>query len=219
MNACVLCLVASRPWTRICWWRKPAYFLNTPLPYPSRPVLCARLCQVVPLPPSPKIQVLYASVQALLYVLCYHLETLLQLPPQQQQQQQQHHHHHHHHHHSNQPSVQHVTQQPQPAPKAHKHSHLLHRSTADTARQLVRERVLPLLQHPLQPLNVCLPSVVAEFKHQVAAAGIAELPSGTPPVSTLLWPAARALRHACKRAGTQCMCCGAAGHAGKWAGT
>jgi len=41
---------------------------------------------------------------------------------------------------------------------------------------------MPLLQHPLQPLNVCLPSVVAEFKHQVQAAGISDLSGVAPPV-------------------------------------
>jgi len=45
----------------------------------------------------------------------------------------------------------------------------------------VKEQVLPLLEHPLQPLNVCLPSVVAEFKHQVQAASIADLSQITPP--------------------------------------
>jgi hypothetical protein len=49
----------------------------------------------------------------------------------------------------------------------------------------VKERVLPLLQHPLRPLNVCLPSVVAEFKHQVHAAGIASLAGSS--VQTVSW--------------------------------
>ncbi|KAF5828417.1 RNA polymerase I-specific transcription initiation factor RRN3-domain-containing protein [Dunaliella salina] len=116
-----------------------------------------------------KHQVLYASVQAILYVLCYHLEPLLQHQPQHQQQQQQ-------------QQQQHDThdQQPHKHSRHHHHHHQRH-SMADAVRQLVKERVLPLLEHPLQPLNVCLPSVVAEFKHQVQAAGIADLSHITPP--------------------------------------
>ena len=47
---------------------------------------------------------------------------------------------------------------------------------AAATRQLVRGALLPLLGHrQLSPLAVCLPSVVAEFRHQAAALGLVEL--------------------------------------------
>jgi RNA polymerase I-specific transcription initiation factor RRN3 len=106
-------------------------------------------------------QVLYASVQAILYVLCYHMEALLNPAAQHQGQQQQQQHKRPH-------------QPPQQPPSS--------TTTPTDVCLLVRERVLPLLHHPLQPLNVCLPSVVAEFKHQVQAARIANLSNIAPQV-------------------------------------
>ena len=47
---------------------------------------------------------------------------------------------------------------------------------AAATRQLIRGSLLPLLGHrQLAPLSVCLPSVVAEFRHQAAALGLVEL--------------------------------------------
>lgn len=93
-----------------------------------------------------KHQVLYASVQCILYVLCYHMETLLH--PSQ---------------HSN------LKGPTPPTPQA--------------VASLVCTRVLPMLSHWLQPLNVCLPSVVTEFKHQVTTLKMANISSIAPPVS------------------------------------
>jgi len=81
-------------------------------------------------------QVFYAVVQALLYILCYHLEPL-------------------------------VSQQPQ-----HPHSKAEH---ATSVAALVCEKLLPLLQHRLAPLAVCLPSVSSEFARQAAALQLADV--------------------------------------------
>lgn len=100
-----------------------------------------------------KHQVLYASVQAILYVLCYHLEALITS--------------------SSQPSQSQSQSQKVLKPEA--------------VRALVQERVVPLLSSHLQPVNVCLPSVVTEFKHQLKALAIADITTLLPQVGPSFW--------------------------------
>eukprot|EP00798_Chlamydomonas_sp_ICE-L_P000589 gene589-2011_t len=95
-------------------------------------------------------QVFYASVQAILYVLCYHLEPLMGVDPHAAAK-------------SNTPA----------GPKE-----ILQ---AKTVASLVRDRISPLLAHPrMAPLNVCLPSVVTEFKHQASTLGLLDLSTLVP---------------------------------------
>ena len=76
------------------------------------------------------------------------------------------------------PSHQDPNQQQQPGYAPHLHAQ------AKAVAKLVRERVAPLLSHPrLAPLNVCLPSVVTEFKHQASALGLMDLTTLVPTVS------------------------------------
>jgi RNA polymerase I-specific transcription initiation factor RRN3 len=94
-------------------------------------------------------QAFYAMVQALLYVLCYHMQPLLGAQLQQLQQQQQ------------QDSQQPAAQQQQ--------------QLAASVEQLVRQQVLPLLSHPLAPLAVCHQAVTHEFVRQALLLGLADL--------------------------------------------
>lgn len=75
-------------------------------------------------------QVFYASIQSVLYILCYQLRMLTSMATSEAQQ------------------------------------------CAAATQQLVRTQLVPLLNHRLAPLRVCLPSVVAEFKHQAIALGL-----------------------------------------------
>ena len=81
-------------------------------------------------PKEQRHQVFYASMQAVLYILCYHLEPLMRGQPQHPGSTPEH---------------------------------------AAAVSQLVREVVLPLLEHPLAPLTVLLPSVSLEFINQIQA--------------------------------------------------
>eukprot|EP00879_Flechtneria_rotunda_P027592 GHRR01029563.1.p1 GENE.GHRR01029563.1~~GHRR01029563.1.p1 ORF type:complete len:775 (+),score=300.41 GHRR01029563.1:409-2733(+) len=91
-------------------------------------------------------QAFYAMVQALLYLLCYNMQPLLQ--PQQQQKA------------AGQQKQQSEQQQQQ--------------QMAATLTDLVRNRVLPLLSHQLAPLAVCHQAVTHEFVRQAQLLGLAD---------------------------------------------
>jgi RNA polymerase I-specific transcription initiation factor RRN3 len=99
-----------------------------------------------PLAQVQRHQAFYAMVQALLYVLCYHMQPLLGTQLQQQQQQQV------------------EPQQPDPQQQ----------QLAAAVEQLVRQQVLPLLSHPLAPLAVCHQAVTHEFVRQALLLGLAD---------------------------------------------
>ncbi|GLI69244.1 hypothetical protein VaNZ11_013820 [Volvox africanus] len=94
-------------------------------------------------------QVFYAAIQAILYVLCYHMKSLVGDPLQQQQQ---------------------VVADAGEQVRSNKER----RELAETVVSLVRGPILQLLNHRLQPLGVCLPSVAAEFVHQAASLNIVD---------------------------------------------
>ncbi|KAJ9509497.1 hypothetical protein QJQ45_001961 [Haematococcus lacustris] len=102
-------------------------------------------------------QVLYASVQALLYVLCYHLGPMMTRATLRT---------------AHGPSAPGAALEP-PSTSAAAAAASCH--VADSVKRLVREGIMPLLSHWLQPLNVCLPSVVLEFKRQLVAHGVADV--------------------------------------------
>ncbi|KAL6758121.1 RNA polymerase I-specific transcription initiation factor RRN3-domain-containing protein, partial [Haematococcus lacustris] len=102
-------------------------------------------------------QVLYASVQALLYVLCYHLGPMMTRATLRTA------------HGPSAPGAG-LESPSTPAAAAAASCHV-----ADSVKRLVREGIMPLLSHWLQPLNVCLPSVVLEFKRQLVAHGVADV--------------------------------------------
>ncbi len=92
-------------------------------------------------------QVLYAAVQAVLYVLCYHMG----------------------------PLVGSLQQQGQGQAETEAEALRAKQQQAAAVVGLVREQVWAVLHHPrLQPLTVCLPSVAAEFVHQAAALGVVD---------------------------------------------
>ncbi|GIL92468.1 hypothetical protein Vretimale_19352 [Volvox reticuliferus] len=95
-------------------------------------------------------QVFYAAIQAILYVLCYHMKSLVGDLLQQQQQ--------------------HVAADAGEQARSSKER----RELAEAVVSLVRGPVLQLLNHRLQPLNVCLPSVAAEFVHQAASFNVVD---------------------------------------------
>jgi RNA polymerase I-specific transcription initiation factor RRN3 len=107
-----------------------------------------------PLAQVQRHQAFYAMVQALLYVLCYHMQPLLGSQLQQQQQQQQ------------QEDAQPLDSQQQQQ-----------QQLAEGVEQLVRQQVLPLLSHPLAPLAVCHQAVTHEFVRQALLLGLADAPS------------------------------------------
>ncbi|GIL51718.1 hypothetical protein Vafri_7665 [Volvox africanus] len=96
-------------------------------------------------------QVFYAAIQAILYVLCYHMKSLVGDPQLQLQQQQ-------------------VAADAGEQVRSSKER----RDLAETVVSLVRGPILQLLNHRLQPLGVCLPSVAAEFVHQAASLNIVD---------------------------------------------
>jgi RNA polymerase I-specific transcription initiation factor RRN3 len=97
-------------------------------------------------------QAFYAMVQALLYVLCYHMQPLLGSQLQQQQQQPE------------------DAQQLQGSQEQQQQQQQL----AAGVEQLVRQQVLPLLSHPLAPLAVCHQAVTHEFVRQALLLGLAD---------------------------------------------
>ncbi|GFR40492.1 hypothetical protein Agub_g1060 [Astrephomene gubernaculifera] len=102
-------------------------------------------------------QVLYAAVQAVLYVLCYHMHTIVgsQQQPQPQQQPQ---------------AGAHQAASAASATGGNERKQL-----ADSLTAMVRGPVWQVLNHPqLRPLGVCLPSVAAEFVHQASSLGLVD---------------------------------------------
>jgi len=90
-------------------------------------------------------QVFYAMVQAVLYLLCYHMQPLLS-----------------------------TTQQQQGAGSSSSSSSEEQQQLAQAVAVLVRQQVLPLLSHPLAPLAVCHQAVTAEFVRQALLLGLAD---------------------------------------------
>ncbi|KXZ57030.1 hypothetical protein GPECTOR_1g930 [Gonium pectorale] len=109
-------------------------------------------------------QVLYAAVQAVLYVLCYHMQPLV--GPANHMQRG---------------AAGAAGGGSPPAPStgasaapAPGDAGSDRRARAETVLELVRGPVWEVLNHPLQPLGVCLPSVAAEFVHQAASLGVVD---------------------------------------------
>ncbi|GLC47104.1 hypothetical protein PLESTF_001444200 [Pleodorina starrii] len=112
-------------------------------------------------------QVFYAAVQAVLYVLCYHMQTLVGELQQQQQ-----------------------PQQAEAEAGVQAGSSKERKQLAEAVVSLVRGPVWQLLNHRLQPLGACLPSVAAEFVHQAASLGVVD----STPLLTQVEPATRSQR-------------------------
>ncbi|PNH03401.1 RNA polymerase I-specific transcription initiation factor RRN3 [Tetrabaena socialis] len=114
-------------------------------------------------------QVLYAAVQAVLYVLCYHMHPLVGSLHQQQQGGS-----------ADQADGAKPASGSATAPTtaagaaAPATSSSERRQLAEAVVAMVRGPVWQVLNHRLQPLGVCLPSVAAEFVHQAAALGIVD---------------------------------------------
>lgn len=106
--------------------------------------------------------VLHAALQSVLYVLCYHMGPLMSpspLPPQQQQQQQG--------------AMRSSQAQAQPTQQQQDGSGgAASAGLADKLVAMVRGPVWQVLNHRLQPLAACLPTVAREFAQQAAALGI-----------------------------------------------
>ncbi|KAG2436969.1 hypothetical protein HXX76_006484 [Chlamydomonas incerta] len=94
-------------------------------------------------------QVFYATAQAVLYVLCYHMQPLVG-------------------------SLHAGGKPPSADGVAPVHTSAERRQLAETVVALVRGPVWQVLNHRLQPLGVCLPSVAAEFVHQATSLGIVD---------------------------------------------
>ncbi|EFJ48520.1 hypothetical protein VOLCADRAFT_120872 [Volvox carteri f. nagariensis] len=94
-------------------------------------------------------QMFYAAVQAILYVLCYHMQALVGDMLQQQQSQER---------------------GQEGATDSGEQTDAHNKGNKDLAESV-------LLNHRLQPLGVCLPSVAAEFIHQAASLGVVDLQS------------------------------------------
>ncbi|KAK9817200.1 hypothetical protein WJX72_010975 [[Myrmecia] bisecta] len=108
------------------------------------------------LAPGVQHQVFYAACQALLYILCYHLEPLLLVRPPPGAVQDS---------------------------AAHAEQPLTHRkgSEAQAIRALFAQVMPQLLLHRLAPLAVCVPSVVKEFTEQVTALRLMDCSQLLPP--------------------------------------
>ncbi len=104
-----------------------------------------------------------SSAQAILYVLCYHMEGIIVEGRAA----------------GSQPSAP-----PRPAQQGQgpaQQQQALDASLSRAVEALVREQVWALLSSSMAPLEVCLPSVVNEFAHQVRAAPC--LLTRTPPAN------------------------------------